>query len=104
MQNRLSSSSARLGRLFVIAFSAAVLLAPPALSAQDRGSGEQARPDDRRLRRVLGDLEMTAADSAVKAVVDRLDFDSYKEILRGLTGFGDREQGTERNARAINKN
>ncbi len=101
MQNRLSSSSARLGRLFVIAFLAAVLSAPPALSAQDRGSGEQARPDDRRLRRVLGDLEMTAADSAVKAVVDRLDFDSYKEILRGLTGFGDREQGTERNARAI---
>ena len=101
MQNRLSSLPARLGRLFVIAFSAAVLLAPPALSAQDRGSGEQARPDDRRLRRVLGDLEMTAADSAVKAVVDRLDFDSYKEILRGLTGFGDRQQGTERNARAI---
>ena len=29
MQNRLSSSSARLGRLFVIAFSAAVLSAPP---------------------------------------------------------------------------
>ena len=50
---------------------------------------------------MLGDLEMTAADSAVKEVVDRLDFDSYKEILRGLTGFGDREQGTERNARAI---
>ena len=101
MQNRLSSSPARLGRLFVIAFSAAVLLAPPALSAQDRGSGQQARPDDRRLRRVLGGLEMTAADSAVKRVVDRLDFDSYKEILRGLTEFGDREQGTERNARAI---
>ncbi len=44
---------------------------------------------------------MNAADSAVKAIVERLDFDSYKEILRGLTRFGDREQGTERNARAI---
>ena len=44
---------------------------------------------------------MTAADSAVQAVVDRLDFESYKELVRGLTRFGDREQGTERNARAI---
>ncbi|MCH7839954.1 MAG: M20/M25/M40 family metallo-hydrolase [Planctomycetes bacterium] len=44
---------------------------------------------------------MTAADSAVKMIVDRLDFDSYKEILFGLTRFGDREQGTERNAQAI---
>jgi hypothetical protein len=44
---------------------------------------------------------MTATDSAVKAVVDRLDFDSYKEIIRGLTEFGDREQGTERNRQAI---
>ena len=44
---------------------------------------------------------MTAADSAVKAVVERLDFESYKGLIKGLTQFGDREQGTERNARAI---
>ena len=43
---------------------------------------------------------MTAADSAVKDVVDRLDFESYKGLIKGLTQFGDREQGTERNARA----
>ena len=49
-------------------------------------------------RNVLGGVPMTAADSAVKAVVDRLDFDSYKELIRGLTQFGDREQGTPRNA------
>ncbi len=50
---------------------------------------------------MLGGVELTAADSAVKMIVDRLDFDSYKEILHGLTRFGDREQGTERNAQAI---
>jgi hypothetical protein len=44
---------------------------------------------------------MTAADSLHQAVVRRLDFDSYKELVRGLTLFGDREQGTERNAAAI---
>ena len=101
MRHCLSSSPACLGRFFVIVFSVVVLVVPTLLSAQNRGSGQQARPDDRRVIRVLGGLEMTAADSAVKAVVDRLDFDSYKEIIRGLTEFGDREQGTERNRQAI---
>ena len=50
---------------------------------------------------VLGGVPMTAADSMVKAVIDRLDFNSYKGIIKGLTEFGDREQGTERNARAV---
>jgi hypothetical protein len=51
-------------------------------------------------RGVLGGVPMTAADSAVKAVVDRLDFESYKALIKGLTQFGDREQGTPRNAAA----
>ena len=101
MLHCLSFSLAFLGRFFVIVLSVVVLVVPTLLSAQNRGSGQQARPDDRRVTRVLGGLEMTAADSAVKTVVDRLDFDSYKEIIRGLTEFGDREQGTERNRQAI---
>lgn len=44
---------------------------------------------------------MTAADSMHQEIVRRLDFESYKEILRGLTQFGDREQGTARNAAAV---
>ncbi len=52
-------------------------------------------------RGVLGGVPMTAADSAVKAVVERLDFESYKGIIKGLTQFGDREQGTPRNAAAV---
>lgn len=93
---------ARSGRFFLIALSAAVmatLMTVPA-DAQQR-QGQRPPRDPRSVRRVLGGVEMTAADSAVKAIVERLDFDSYKEILRGLTRFGDREQGTERNARAI---
>jgi hypothetical protein len=43
---------------------------------------------------------MSAADSAVQTIVARLDFDSYKSLIRGLTQFGDREQGTPRNAQA----
>ncbi|MGQ0766394.1 MAG: M20/M25/M40 family metallo-hydrolase [Gemmatimonadota bacterium] len=52
-------------------------------------------------RGVLGGVPMNAADSMVKSVVDRLDFDSYKNLIRGLTRFGDREQGTQRNADAV---
>jgi hypothetical protein len=66
------------------------------------GRGGQQRPAaTRNLTRVLGGVSMTAADSAVQAVVARLDFDSYKELIRGLTLFGDREQGTPRNAAAV---
>ena len=45
---------------------------------------------------------MTAGDSAVKTLVGCLDFNSYKEIIRGLSRFGDRLQGTPRNVEAGN--
>jgi hypothetical protein len=67
------------------------------------GAGRQggATAPTRNLNNVLGGVPMTAADSMVRTVVDRLDFDSYKNLIKGLTQFGDREQGTERNARAV---
>jgi acetylornithine deacetylase/succinyl-diaminopimelate desuccinylase-like protein len=52
-------------------------------------------------RGVLGGVPMTAADSGVAQLVARLDFDSYKGHIKGLTQFGDREQGTPRNAQAV---
>jgi hypothetical protein len=55
----------------------------------------------RNLDRILGQVPMTAADSMRQQIVRRLDFDSYKELVYGLTRFGDREQGTPRNAAAI---
>ncbi|MDX2191819.1 MAG: M20/M25/M40 family metallo-hydrolase [Gemmatimonadales bacterium] len=43
------------------------------------------------------------ADSAdpVKALVARLDLERYKAVIKGLTQFGDRRQGTDRNRAAI---
>ena len=102
MQIHLSSTIARVGLLFLIASTFVVALgwiAAPA-TAQQRGAGQGER-NPRSVRGVLGGVEMSAADSEVKMIVDRLDFDSYKELLRGLTRFGDREQGTERNSQAI---
>ncbi len=45
----------------------------------------------------------TAADTTdpTKTLVSRLDLERYKATIRGLTKFGDRRQGTDRNRAAI---
>jgi peptidase M28-like protein len=40
-------------------------------------------------------------NEAVKTLVGRLDLEKYKATIKGLTQFGDRLQGTDRNRRAI---
>ena len=40
-------------------------------------------------------------DEAIAALVARLDLDSYKGTIKGLTRFGDRREGTDRNAAAV---
>ena len=52
-------------------------------------------------RGVLGGVPMTAQDSMIHSITSRLDFASYKATIKGLAQFGDREQGTERNAKAV---
>ena len=113
MQHRSKSKLARAGRTLLILGSAVALMSWTPVSV-DAQAGQQARRggrggqqqgprvrNPRSTRRVLGGVPMTAADSVIQAVVERLDFDSYKNILKGLTEFGDREQGTQRNADAI---
>jgi len=41
------------------------------------------------------------ADDPVKTLVERLDLNKYKATVKGLTQFGDRRQGTDRNRAAI---
>ena len=45
---------------------------------------------------------VAASPDPVKALVERLDLDRYKTTIKGLTQFGDRRQGTERNRAAVN--
>ena len=40
-------------------------------------------------------------DDAVRALVGRLDLERYKATIKGLTQFGDRRQGTDRNRTAV---
>jgi hypothetical protein len=42
-----------------------------------------------------------SADDPVKALVGRLDLEKYKATIKGLTQFGDRRQGTDRNRAAV---
>jgi hypothetical protein len=41
------------------------------------------------------------ADPVIKTLVERLDLQHYKATIRGLTKFGDRREGTDRNRQAI---
>jgi Peptidase family M28 len=41
------------------------------------------------------------ADDPVRTLVSRLDLERYKATVKGLTQFGDRRQGTERNRKAV---
>lgn len=40
-------------------------------------------------------------EATVKTLIGRLDLERYKATIRGLTAFGDRRQGTERNRKAV---
>src|SRR5581483_6327075 len=40
-------------------------------------------------------------DDPLKIMTDRLELEKYKATIKGLTQFGDRRQGTERNRKAI---
>jgi hypothetical protein len=42
-----------------------------------------------------------APDQTVQALVARLDLEKYKATIKGLTQFGDRRQGTDRNRAAV---
>jgi peptidase M28-like protein len=44
----------------------------------------------------------TPVDDSVKTLVARLDLDRYKATIKGLTQFGDRREGTDRNRAAVN--
>jgi hypothetical protein len=69
-----------------------VLLAPGlplgVAPGSTRGLAAQAPPRD-------------AASDPIKALVERLDLETYKATIKGLTAFGDRRQGTDRNRAAI---
>ncbi|HEX2665906.1 MAG TPA: M20/M25/M40 family metallo-hydrolase [Candidatus Acidoferrum sp.] len=51
--------------------------------------------------RAAASVPQNAINDPAKALVDRLDLEKYKVTIKGLTQFGDRRQGTDRNRAAI---
>src|SRR5213592_1440141 len=45
--------------------------------------------------------DSTAAPDPIAQLVARLDLERYKATIKGLTNFGDRRQGTDRNRAAV---
>src|SRR5579862_3515087 len=68
-----------------MALAAVLVLGPHTASAQRSGPPSSPNPQDEMVRKLLG----------------RLDLEKYKATIKGLTQFGDRRQGTERNRRAV---
>jgi len=52
-------------------------------------------------QRTSAQLPGPTANDAVKALVSRLDLERYKATVKGLTQFGDRREGTDRNRAAV---
>ena len=48
-----------------------------------------------------GTARADTANDPIKMLASRLDLERYKETIKGLTQFGDRRQGTDRNANAV---
>src|SRR5713101_3788750 len=69
------------------------LVAAPSLRGQTQAPRPMAAP--------LPPLAAPLIDEGIKALVDRLEFDKYKATVKGLTQFGDRRQGTDRNRAAV---
>jgi hypothetical protein len=76
------ASISRISRIAPAALIAALIAAPAAALAQ------AAAPAD-------------SADPFIKTMVSRLDLEKYKATIKGLTQFGDRRQGTDRNRAAV---
>src|SRR5215468_12659547 len=49
----------------------------------------------------LGFTQAPAPPDPIRVLVDRLDLERYKATIKGLTQFGDRREGTERNRNAV---
>ena len=78
-------------KVFLIALCG--LVASPSLWGQTQAPRPMAEP--------LPPLASPLIDEGIKALVERLEFDRYKATVKGLTQFGDRRQGTDRNRAAV---
>src|SRR5213083_2081740 len=81
-----------------------VVLAGPACGRRDEPpstSSPTTAPDRSPAAQPAGDAASAEIDNAATTLVGRLDLEKYKATIKGLTQFGDRQQGTDRNRAAV---
>jgi hypothetical protein len=83
-----------MGRLVWVGVAAVVLSVVPGRGFQDAAQQEPAQTGSPQ-------PPQPVADPAAQALVARLDLEKYKATIKGLTQFGDRRQGTDRNRAAV---
>jgi len=71
---------------------------PQAIETTDLGSQV---PEQVTLPETSSETRVEAAGDPIAVLVGRLHLDRYKETIRGLTQFGDRREGTDRNRAAV---
>lgn len=70
-----------------LAVVAGLVMLGVAVSGSEQGRGGAQEPDP--------------TEQMIRTLVSRLDLDEYKATIKGLTQFGDRREGTERNRQAV---
>src|SRR5262245_42777643 len=83
-----------MGRLVWVGVAVVVLSVVPGRGFQDAAQQEPAQTGSPQ-------TPQPVADPAAQALVARLDLEKYKATIKGLTQFGDRRQGTDRNRAAV---
>jgi hypothetical protein len=79
-------------RVWQLAAAGMIAVSIPAFAGQEPAPAAQQPPSS---------PQQPAADDPVQALVARLSLDRYKATIKGLTQFGDRRQGTDRNRQAV---
>src|ERR1022692_4323835 len=69
---------------------------------QQTGDQQQTPPPVQQAAGAAQTPAIPAPEDPIKTIVGRLDLEKYKATIKGLTQFGDRRQGTDRNRAAVN--
>lgn len=69
---------------------------------QQTGAQQQTPPPVQQAAGAAQTPAIPAPEDPIKTIVGRLDLEKYKATIKGLTQFGDRRQGTDRNRAAVN--
>ena len=85
----------------VAAAGVAMASSPTEIRTAHSEQAAQAAQSAAQQQAAAGQVTTAQRDSMIRTLVSRMDLASYKGIIKGLTLFGDRREGTQRNRDAV---